>query len=125
MKDAPWSHVDQYRVSDGVMRSPSGVPYGMFFIPGPCAQELKCIVSAGTVDPQYPWDHLSVSCRNRCPNWQEMEFVKHIFFKEDEYAMQLHVPVANHINLHPFVLHIWRPLNAVIPIPNPIMVGPT
>ena len=40
------------------------------------------------------WDHVSVSRVNRCPNWAEMEHIKRMFFREDEAAMQLHVPPA-------------------------------
>lgn len=65
------------------------------------------------------WDHVSVSGENRCPTWNEMEFIKRIFFKEDETAMQLHVPPSDHINCNPFVLHMWRPLNELTPIPRP------
>ena len=71
------------------------------------------------------WDHVSVSRYNRCPNWIEMEQVKHLFFKEDETAMQLHVPASDHINYHPHCLHIWRPTDKEIPRPPGMMVGPT
>jgi hypothetical protein len=63
------------------------------------------------------WDHVSVSLENRIPTWEEMEYIKRMFFKDDETAMQLHMPPSNHINCHPNVLHIWRPHN--IPIPRP------
>jgi hypothetical protein len=55
------------------------------------------------------WDHVSVSCRTRCPTWDEMEMVKKLFFKPDETCMQLHVPETDHINNHQFCLHLWRP----------------
>ena len=61
------------------------------------------------------WDHVSVSLRNRCPNWPEMEHIKRLFFREGETAMQLHVPPADHINCHPYTLHLWRPHDAEIP----------
>lgn len=70
------------------------------------------------------WDHVSVSRTNRCPNWPEMEFVKRRFFKDDETAMQLHVPEADHVNFHPFCLHLWRPYDVEIPRPPEWMVGP-
>ncbi len=70
------------------------------------------------------WDHVSVSLENRCPTWTEMEFVKRRFFHDDETAMQLHVPPADHVNYHPFCLHLWRPLVGSIPRPPSIMVGP-
>jgi hypothetical protein len=65
------------------------------------------------------WDHISVSCRDRCPTWNEMDKMKRIFFDDSEVAMQLHVPVKDHINLHPFTLHIWRPISKRKPIPLP------
>lgn len=70
------------------------------------------------------WDHVSVSTRHRCPTWSEMEFIKRAFFKDDETAMQLHVPAGDHINCHPHCLHLWRPHIQTIPRPPSIMVGP-
>ena len=68
------------------------------------------------------WDHISVSTRHRCPTWEEMDFVKRKFFKDDEMAMQLHPPAGEHANLHPFTLHLWRPHGAEIPKPHIYMV---
>lgn len=70
------------------------------------------------------WDHVSVSTPERCPTWEEMSFVKDLFFKPDETAMQLHVPADDHINHHPFCLHLWRPHVVEIPRPPSILVGP-
>ena len=69
------------------------------------------------------WDHISVSLTDRCPTWAEMEFVKRRFFKDTEIAYQLHVPPASHISVHPYCLHIWRPHDAVIPVPPEWMIG--
>jgi len=70
------------------------------------------------------WDHVSVSHRARCPKWDEMEYVKRLFFKDDEAAMQLHVPPIDHINCCKNCLHLWRPQNHEIPRPPEIMVAP-
>lgn len=78
---------------------------------------LAVIVSNGM-----GWDHVSVSLKHRTPNWGEMEHVKRMFFKDDETAMQLHVPVREHISVHPYTLHIWRSQTQPIPIPLSIMV---
>jgi hypothetical protein len=75
---------------------------------------LKVIASVGD-----GWDHVSVSVENRCPTWDEMEFVAKLFFKPDEVAIQLHVREKDHINNHPFVLHWWRPLSRFKSIPLP------
>ena len=69
------------------------------------------------------WDHVSVSLSNRTPVWDEMEYIKRLFFKPDETAMQLHVPPSSHVNNHPFCLHIWRPHAGAIPRPPAALVG--
>jgi hypothetical protein len=68
------------------------------------------------------WDHVSVSRKNRVPNWAEMSAIHRMFFKDDEVAMQLHMPPSDHINIHPFVLHLWRPHDSTIPLPPKIFV---
>jgi len=73
---------------------------------------LRIIASSGG-----GWDHISISLEHRCPNWTEMEFVKRLFFKPDELAWQYHMPPADHIDFHPYVLHIWRKHNFVMPTP--------
>jgi hypothetical protein len=68
------------------------------------------------------WDHVSVSLSYRCPLYDEMKAIKQTFFREDEWAMELHAPVNDHISRHPFCLHLWRPQNVAIPTPPEIMV---
>ena len=79
---------------------------------------LLCIVSI-----DLGWEHVSVSRNDKCPSWNEMEHIKRIFFKDDEAAFQLHVPVKEHKNLHPYVLHIWRPMCGIFPMPPSYMVA--
>jgi hypothetical protein len=64
-----------------------------------------------------PWEHVSVSTRNRCPTWEEMAWVKRQFFEDEECVIQYHPPKSAYINVHPFVLHLWRPTGATIPMP--------
>lgn len=82
------------------------------------APPLRILASSGM-----GWDHVSVSLANRCPTWNEMERVKRLFFRDDETAMQLHVPPSDHKNCHPCCLHLWRPHDAEIPRPPSIMVA--
>lgn len=63
------------------------------------------------------WDHVSISLPTRCPSWAEMEFIKRLFFKENEVCWQYHVAVVNHVNIHPYVLHIWRKHDFEMPLP--------
>jgi len=103
----------------GVIVHELGDDGGSFLTKSPVDKRvLRIIASAGM-----GWDHISISRRDRVPNWDEMEYVKRLFFKDDEVAMQLHVPPSDHINLHPYCLHIWRPHTGAIPLPPGWMVG--
>ncbi len=98
--------LDKYRVRTAEVRRHFGWygdgTCGMFSVPSPIdSGELKIIASCGG-----GWEHVSVSRKNRCPNWPEMSFVKGLFFKEDETVMQLHVPSSEHVNDHPNCLHL-------------------
>lgn len=55
------------------------------------------------------WDHVSVSLATRCPTWEEMCFVKDVFFQPCEVAMQIHPAKSDYVNNQPFCLHLWRP----------------
>lgn len=90
---------------------------GAFEIPFEC-QILYVIASFGM-----GWDHVSVSLHTRCPNWREMSHVKDLFWEDNEVVMQLHVAKKDHINLHPYCLHLWKPQNLQIPLPPNFMVG--
>lgn len=92
---------------------------GVFAVPSPIDRaELRVIASAGL-----GWDHVSVSRKNRTPNWYELEYVKRLFFLAEEVAMQLHVPSKDHLSLHPHCLHLWRPHDVLIPLPPKEMVA--
>lgn len=91
---------------------------GAFLLDSPIDGGLLRIVACRG----HGWDHVSVSRIDRCPVWEEMEFVKRTFFKPTETAMQLHVPVSDHISCFPFCLHLWRPRLVRIPTPPTNMV---
>lgn len=90
---------------------------GAFLIPFR-GRDLKVIASTGM-----DWDHVSVSLSNRCPNWEEMCFVKSLFFDDEECVMQLHPPKSSYVNCHPYCLHLWKPQKANILMPPTILVG--
>ena len=112
----------QCRVINGPYASKRGDDYGAFLIMGPCGALLK-ILCSGT-DAENGWEHVSVSRDKHPPNWQEMCFVKKLFWGDDEAVMQLHPPSRDYVNHHPNCLHLWRPLRDAIPLPPSILVGP-
>lgn len=128
MRPTPWLLAEPYRVSPRGHESSYGDPYGAFQIPHPpTGAELRVIACDGRISREqhgddHAWDHVSVSLAKRCPNWLEMAFVKNVFWADDETVMQLHVPAAEHINEHPFTLHLWKSLLIPIPLPPSQMV---
>ena len=115
--------LDQYRRLDrDILRhygGPGDHECGAFQVPSPIDGQPMMIVASALGG----WDHVSVSRRNRCPNWPEIDHVKRMFFRDDETAMQLHVPAVDHISDHPYCLHLWRPHKESIPRPPFWMVG--
>lgn len=75
------------------------------------------------------WEHVSVSLASknrkvdRCPTWDEMCFIKDMFFYDTERVVQYHPPRSEYVSNHPYCLHLWRPTNKDLPFPDPIMVG--
>lgn len=91
---------------------------GVFMVPSPTSMlNLRVIAASGE-----GWDHLSVSTSRRCPTWEEMDWLKRRVFFDDEVVMQLHVGSSDHINTHPYCLHMWRPHDQLIPLPPKAMV---
>jgi len=72
------------------------------------------------------WEHVSVSLiyADRCPTWQEMCFIKNIFWDEEDSVIQYHPAKKDYVNYHPHTLHLWNPIGFAIPTPPSILVGP-
>jgi hypothetical protein len=109
----PFSEIAKYAAFHPMYGKPDPAEGGCFLL-----GKLHIIASWGG-----GWDHVSVSLHDRCPTWDEMERVKRAFFLDGETAMQLHVPVKDHINVHPYCLHLWRPHEGSIPLPPKWMVA--
>lgn len=129
---------EQYRVKDHPILG-SNSSYGnngFFVIPHPkiALYYYQCQISDGM-----DWEHVSVSLIKdiaparqrrkkfsmveRCPTWEEMCYIKSVFFNEEESVMQLHPPKSQWVNNHPYCLHLWKPSLIEIPLPLQIMVG--
>lgn len=124
MKQAP----EQYRLKKHPFLG-SDSSYGnngMFIIPHPRISDyfINCMISDGE-----GWEHVSVSISStkrkvdRCPTWEEMCFVKNCFWNENETVVEYHPAEEDYVNMHPFVLHLWKPIGIELPKPDPEMVG--
>lgn len=121
---------EKYRIDDGPLASSQqDGNNGAFLIPHPRpkikGQAMLVIISDGL-----GWEHASVSIRNRhnqsmkiTPTWDDMCYIKNIFWNPSETVIQYHPAAENYVNNHPHCLHLWRPTAETLPIPAPIMVG--
>jgi hypothetical protein len=69
------------------------------------------------------WEHVSVSRKGKTPSWSDMDWIKRKFWPDWACVIQYHVPAREHIDVHKFCLHLWRPRDAEIPRPPGWMVG--
>lgn len=71
------------------------------------------------------WEHVSVSIANkkRCPTWEEMCMIKNLFWSEEDCVIQYHPPKSQYVNNVGNCLHLWKPTNSNIPIPDSWLVG--
>ena len=114
------------RVREGPMASDES--YGLaggFRLIGPKGVMLL-VMSSGPASTENDtgWEHVSVTCQSRTPNWQEMAFVKDIFWSEEECVVQYHPPKSEYVNCHPFCLHLWKQASGAFPMPPSLLVGP-
>lgn len=122
---------ERYRVMSGVFGTANSYTCGFFLLPSEAgggmggiaeyrSYEFKILAYDGTTDG---WEHVSVSLPNRCPNWQEMSYIKDLFWDEEDCVIQFHVPKSQHVNNHPYCLHLWKKRDSVFETPNPLTVG--
>lgn len=106
---------------NGVFRLPVGHRTDRFLI---------CIISDGADALAQGWEHVSVRATQKrkgrwdddTPSWDEMDFAKQVFWKDDEVVVQYHIHGSRKVNMHPYVLHLWRNKNAAFIQPPEIMV---
>jgi hypothetical protein len=115
------SKIEKYRVKDGPFTSKeSDGPNGHFIIPSKYSR-LFVIASNGG-----GWEHVSAHAmkdgKQRIPTWDDMCLLKSLFWEKDEVVIQYHPPEKQYINVHKYVLHLWKPIGIVIPTPPLIMV---
>jgi hypothetical protein len=120
---------EKYRMTNRHSRLFSDASWGnngFFVIPH---NRIHGYVIYAQVSDGMGWEHVSVSVahadkkQSRCPTWEEMCHVKSLFWDEEDCIIEYHPAKSEYVNMHPFVLHLWRPTDQVIPIPDKIMVG--
>ena len=108
--------LEKYRVA---LYGNEGDKYNGAFrnIPLPSGAKASVIISNGG-----GWEHVSVSIKGRCPRWQEMCYIKDLFFDDEEEVVQFHPKKSEYVNVHNTCLHLWRPTDGDILTPPKIFV---
>lgn len=125
---------ERFRIQVSGYPSRPGDLFGHFLIPAQYAPRKRPLVcQAVDAYPPSDWEHVSVSIvrpRDKAPlypQWDEMEFVKQLFWHPDDTVLQFHPPRDKYANepKAPHVLHLWRDPRNPIEAPDPILVART
>ena len=122
---------NQYRVRKGERATDESFGNnGLFYIPSsfrrPYALTVICSDGDCWEELGYKppaWEHVSVSTAVRCPTWEEMCFVKGVFWDAEDVVIQFHPRASEYVNNHPRCLHLWRPIGVELPTPPLETVG--
>jgi hypothetical protein len=126
---ALWEHcqasaegADQ-RLADGTITNPipylPSLPYGVIQeerTPTTAAHRaLRCgtrsgllILSAIAIYDDRAWYHVSFSRGDRIPSYQDATWVKQYWFGDNVAAIQVFPAASEHVNTHPYALHLWH-----------------
>ena len=116
--------IEQCRLRNGPMASAPAYGMNGFFLVKRKGERLKIMVSDGSEGDWEeagftgePWEHVSVSLQHRCPSWNEMEYVKRLFWEPWETVMQIHPSLPEYVDCCSTCLHLWKPTRTKIPTP--------
>lgn len=98
---------------------------GMFNLPHQEHPKQRYIVIASDGKG---WEHVSVHVgksdgSERTPTWDEMCYIKSVFWDEEDCVVQYHPRRSEYITAHSHTLHLWRPTGQVLPEPPSILIG--
>jgi len=114
---------NRWRVRTGKLGSNETLGWNGAFIVPINGQLWQVIISDGT-GMNVGWRHLSATNaqRREVPPWDVMCRLKELFFADDAWVVQFHPPKDDYVNDHPFVLHLWEPLEEKLPVPSIVLV---
>jgi len=69
------------------------------------------IAASGFMHNGQIWIHASCSRQDALPEYSDLTRLKDWVFGTRGYAAQSFVPTAEHVNIHPYCLHLWGPLD--------------
>lgn len=124
MRPVPNAMIERFRERTGEYASDvSCGNNGRFRIYFQDTQSWLCVLATDN----FGWDHVSVSVpgEQRCPTWEEMCYVKSLFFRDSETVVQFHPKKEAYVSFHPYCLHLWKRQDGEHELPPCDLVGPT
>jgi hypothetical protein len=110
---------NRWRIKTGAMASTEVDGWnGAFLVPS--EGELWHVI----ISDQMGFRHLSVSNAQKkmLPPWNVLCRLKEAFWADDAWVV-LYIPAKNdYVNDHPYVHHLWEPLNEELPKPSIVLV---
>jgi hypothetical protein len=110
---------ERWRIKSGNFASDQTCGFNGHFLVPLDGELWQVIISDGM-----GWRHLSITNAQKkmLPPYNVMCRVKACFFGDDAWVVQFHVPPEEHIDDHPYCLHLWQYLDGEMPHPNVVLV---
>lgn len=109
----PLHAAESYRIRHGRLGSDDSFDSNGYFLVPYKEEFLLCLISDSG-----GWDHVNISLPARTPNWEEIEFVRDIFFDAQDIVVIYSPPRLFPYVTNPFHIHMWRRQGHQFPIPN-------
>ena len=113
---------EKYRYKQGQFGTKEGDDFGLFIIKTPKMKNPLKVIVAPMNNDECKWEHVSVSKQTSCPTWEEMCYVKNLFWSKDEVVVQFHPDEKNYIDTCGTCLHMWRNKETGHELPPSILV---
>jgi hypothetical protein len=74
------------------------------------------------------WEHVSahiykgIDRQPETPTWDDMHYLKRVFWSDDEMVVQIHPAQKDYVNFHEHTLHLWRCVDKEFPMPDKAFV---
>ena len=112
------SDIEKYRIKTGAMGSDSSYGNnGLFSI------RIDKTIFTVIISDGMGWEHVSISLEHRTPTWDEMCFIKDLFWSKDETVIQYHPKDAEYVNVHPNCLNLWKKAGVDHELPPKELIG--
>lgn len=70
-------------------------------------KNFSVIASVNKYSDGNHWLHVSFALKDRMPTYDDICYFKRWLIGPDRKAIQVHAPESQHVNTHPYCLHLW------------------